>query len=1045
MNSVRALINRIFSQYPTVSAALFHRSAITEAHEILCAANLPSAILHVWEDLGKATVPLYGARGVFGGVSDGSPGEASRRLQSLNQPLIARVGQALIQADLVTFGQGVTNTERLSVRTQADIAAQFIGACAHLVGYNFVASTVLPTLAPLRAFSASAAKDSKTSLQEALQARKLGLPKYSLLETRGEAHDAIFVVQVEVPSGEKACGEARSKKMAEMEAAGALLKHLFPRLSGKQSIPVAPATDIPKLASGIQKLPNEVEVRALAASLSLPSWATRLLGLAFVHCSYPEVRQTPTFGRSNKLLAFLGSYVLQWSFRDFIIRTCSIEDIEKAGGLANLSAALINPDAFEQLCKKLLPKDACLIGPGEKSLSKSVIVEFAQSVIAVVFLSREQTINSSIDCFEDIPDIDDYLRSKLALHKTRDNTLSPKTLLNERCQAIGVRVRWETRSSAGSKVKIKPTVRFKSEVADKDLCIAFPERTYLSHEFDGNRIVEIQCARTLLSEFDSLVGVSPFNAKHQSLAAYSAIRKWFATHLVETIHTISKEKFGVRLSRIGDTDVLGLDSARKGKFQSFHRIVTDLLTESGLRRENDVSRFFEFFAQAGRESRQQALVKCLIEYLDQLQALLDNLDPLSFENTIQGYDQFQKLTEFATAFKLRGRTICSVEADDLIDQLKIGLRRRRCRVESSISVSSVIQEPQGFHLALIAALAKLLESIDKSNSVIQLDQMDYCLRLSVSKPAHYKVNLDEVFSNNPVWRAINELLPVSGVENSSLAIELLIPSIPRTEFDMIVLQCWGAYHQLDALDSRTYDSIAAILHDMKNELLAFSEAAQRARAAAEMRARYSLATDASRHIDTAKDKISAIRSLAKSSLSLDIAPLELGPFMHSLVSETWTIVPEGVTFIPPGISGKFALWSNESGLRSVLSNLLRNAIEAVGSEGKVILEYLVDSVEKTVTFEITDSGPGLSDSQLIALNNGLTLDSSKRSGQGIGLLTVLMIMKELHGRIRFERMSSGGSRISFDLPSLEPVAPDCTGNSETTEADETEFEKVMLE
>ncbi|SFN91329.1 dsRNA-specific ribonuclease [Nitrosospira briensis] len=965
--------------------------------------------------------------------------------QSLQQPFFTRLGQALIQADLVAFGNGVTDTERLSNRIHTEIASQFIGACAHLAGYNFVASTVLPSLASLRDFSVSVAKDSKSILQEATQAQRLGVPKYSLLEKRGEAHDATFIVQAEVPSGKKACGEARSKKLAEQEAAGALLRLLFPRLADQRSIPVAPATDIPKLANAIEKLPNDVELRALAGSLSLPTWATKLLGLAFVHCSYPEVRQTPTFGRSNKLLAFLGSFVLQWAIRDFIIRTSTIEDIQETGGLANRSAALSNQDAFEQICKKVLPKDACLVGHGEKSLRASIIGEFFQSFMAVVFLAREQSITSSLELLKRIPDLDHYLRSNLATQKTRDNTLSPKTLLNERCQAIGVSVRYETKSSVGDTVYVKPAVCFQSPVTEKDLCIVFPEKTYLAHEFEGNRSVESQCARTLLSEFNILVGAYSLNAEHPSFGSYKSIRKWFSTHLVKTFQTVNKEKFGIWLKRMGQTDVLGLDSASKGNFQSFHGILSGLLIEADGGEDNDFSSFYDLFAQAGRESRQQILVKFLVEYLDRLQALLNQLDPLSVEKPFQEYEEFRKLTEFATAFKLRGRAICSVDVSDLKEQVEIIFRRRRFRVESLIPVGAVIQEPQGSHLALIDLLTRLLESLGNNEGIIQFCCMDFYLRLSISVRTHTPIDLEKHFLNNPVWCALNELLPITSVTDSGLTIELLIPSLPSTRLDSIVWQCWGAYHQMEELDSRAYDSIAATLHDMKNELLAFSDAAQRARIASEMRARYSLAADGSRHIDAAKEKISGIRSLARSSVSLEIAPLELGSFIRSVVSETWALVPEGIAFIPPGISGKFVLWSSESGLRSVLSNLLRNAVEASGSEGKVAFEYLVDPTEKTVTFEITDSSSGFTDQQLAALNSGLALESSKKSGQGIGLLTVLVIMKELHGRIRFERMSPGGSRVFFDLPSLEPAVSNAAGEDEVAVTDVAEFEKVMLE
>ncbi|MEM6421288.1 MAG: ribonuclease III [Pseudomonadota bacterium] len=68
--------------------------------------------------------------------------------------------------------------------------------------------------------------DAKSELQAWLQARGLPLPVYETVAQRGPAHAPSFVVAVSVASGERAEGEARSKRPAEQAAAATLLAQL---------------------------------------------------------------------------------------------------------------------------------------------------------------------------------------------------------------------------------------------------------------------------------------------------------------------------------------------------------------------------------------------------------------------------------------------------------------------------------------------------------------------------------------------------------------------------------------------------------------------------------------------------------------------------------------------------------------------------------------------------------------------------------------------------------------------------------------------------
>ena len=70
-------------------------------------------------------------------------------------------------------------------------------------------------------------KDSKTQLQEYLQANKLPLPQYKLAFVEGEEHDQVFHIECFVPSIEKnTVGKGGTRRKAEQAAAQSMYKKL---------------------------------------------------------------------------------------------------------------------------------------------------------------------------------------------------------------------------------------------------------------------------------------------------------------------------------------------------------------------------------------------------------------------------------------------------------------------------------------------------------------------------------------------------------------------------------------------------------------------------------------------------------------------------------------------------------------------------------------------------------------------------------------------------------------------------------------------------
>jgi len=151
-------------------------------------------------------------------------GELSRlRANLVNQPSLAAIAQQFAFGARLRLGEGEVRSggaRRPSIL--ADTLEAVVGA-AFLDGGFAAARNVVQALlgAALEAIDpAVSGKDPKTLLQEHLQGRKLALPQYLVIATRGEAHEQQFQVECIIPELEiRSVGEGGSRRSAEQEAA----------------------------------------------------------------------------------------------------------------------------------------------------------------------------------------------------------------------------------------------------------------------------------------------------------------------------------------------------------------------------------------------------------------------------------------------------------------------------------------------------------------------------------------------------------------------------------------------------------------------------------------------------------------------------------------------------------------------------------------------------------------------------------------------------------------------------------------------------------
>lgn len=178
------------------------------------------------EFLGDSVVNCAVALELYRKFPQLTEGELSRLRASLvSQPALAAAAAAHDLGAWLRLGEGERKSggaRRPSVL--ADALEAVVGAAFLDGGFDAARSVVRRLFATSLSGidPATTGKDPKTLLQEYLHSRRLPLPRYSIVATRGEAHELVFEVECEIASLDVCTrGEGPSRRRAEQEAARA--------------------------------------------------------------------------------------------------------------------------------------------------------------------------------------------------------------------------------------------------------------------------------------------------------------------------------------------------------------------------------------------------------------------------------------------------------------------------------------------------------------------------------------------------------------------------------------------------------------------------------------------------------------------------------------------------------------------------------------------------------------------------------------------------------------------------------------------------------
>jgi len=183
-----------------------------------------------------------------------------------------------------------------------------------------------------------------------------------------------------------------------------------------------------------------------------------------------------------------------------------------------------------------------------------------------------------------------------------------------------------------------------------------------------------------------------------------------------------------------------------------------------------------------------------------------------------------------------------------------------------------------------------------------------------------------------------------------------------------------------------------------------------------------LAAELSESLDIARTEIKRLDFIVEKFLS---AVRPTSPVFAS--ADLNEIVEEAVSVIAPEVEDRRITTTlslqpelpllnlDRDQMKQVIFNLIRNAGQAIGSDGNLTIRTFAD--DYTVSISFADDGSGIPAEKV-----GKVFDpyfTTKKTGSGLGLLIVHRIIREHGGELEFESEEGSGTEVTIHFPRIE--------------------------
>ncbi len=173
----------------------------------------------------------------------------------------------------------------------------------------------------------------------------------------------------------------------------------------------------------------------------------------------------------------------------------------------------------------------------------------------------------------------------------------------------------------------------------------------------------------------------------------------------------------------------------------------------------------------------------------------------------------------------------------------------------------------------------------------------------------------------------------------------------------------------------------------------------------------------SRMLQTLANDVQEINALECNELPLNIVPASVLKICNTaLDSVKPEIKNEKVKLIfPQAESDDHTINTDPLRVETMLINLLSNAVKFT-DEGTVELSYEVNRSNHTITFSVTDTGPGIPQGKDDEIFERFSKLNPETEGHGLGLPICKLVAQLLETDVMLDRSHQNGARFHFTLP-----------------------------
>lgn len=149
-------------------------------------------------------------------------------------------------------------------------------------------------------------------------------------------------------------------------------------------------------------------------------------------------------------------------------------------------------------------------------------------------------------------------------------------------------------------------------------------------------------------------------------------------------------------------------------------------------------------------------------------------------------------------------------------------------------------------------------------------------------------------------------------------------------------------------------------------------------------------------------------------------PVDVDAVLRSLVEDARSMSAERGHHIDLDSTAGLVLRGSESGLRSLFSNLIHNAIKYTPEDGHILVQWAPDPEREGARFAVTDTGIGIPAHHIDRLTERFYRVDDSRSGStggtGLGLAIVKHVLNRHQGELEIDSCPGEGSTFACRFP-----------------------------